>query len=153
MLPSTSCTGYTLRLLVAGPFMTAPVAMSNREPWHWHMMIVPVSRPPGERTRLLRACAQVIECVQPAVNTRDRDSDLAIIQIIRNNGIILNCVDRPEPARGLSAEFSHRLLLGVEAVQYGYSGMMSDFLASSRSSPGAPAGTTGRRGMTGSIRS
>jgi len=32
--------------LVAGPLITAPVDMSNREPWHWHMIVVPVSRPP-----------------------------------------------------------------------------------------------------------
>ena len=31
---------------VAGPSMTAPVVMSNREPWHWHMSVMPVRRPP-----------------------------------------------------------------------------------------------------------
>ena len=31
---------------VAGPLITAPVVMSNREPWHWHMIVVPVSKPP-----------------------------------------------------------------------------------------------------------
>ena len=30
---------------VAGPRSTAPVVTSNREPWHWHMMVVPVSSP------------------------------------------------------------------------------------------------------------
>jgi hypothetical protein len=46
MLPSTSCTPYTLSASVAGPLITAPVVMSNREPWHWHMIVVPVSGPP-----------------------------------------------------------------------------------------------------------
>jgi hypothetical protein len=32
--PSTSCTSYTLSGLVAGGSITAPVAMSKREPWH-----------------------------------------------------------------------------------------------------------------------
>jgi hypothetical protein len=32
--------------LVAGPLITAPVVISNLEPWHWHMMVVPASRPP-----------------------------------------------------------------------------------------------------------
>ena len=31
---------------VAGPLTTAPLMMSKREPWHWHMSVVPVSRPP-----------------------------------------------------------------------------------------------------------
>src|SRR5216684_7978197 len=46
MAPPTSCTSYTLSASVAGPLITAPVVMSNREPWHWHMIVVPVSRPP-----------------------------------------------------------------------------------------------------------
>jgi hypothetical protein len=37
MVPSTSCTSYTLSGSVAGPLITAPVVMSNREPWHWHI--------------------------------------------------------------------------------------------------------------------
>ncbi len=45
-MPSTSCTSRTLSAWVAGPLITAPVAMSNREPWHWHMIVVPVSKPP-----------------------------------------------------------------------------------------------------------
>ena len=46
MLPSTSCTSYWFKGSVAGPLITAPVVMSNREPWHWHMSVVPVSSPP-----------------------------------------------------------------------------------------------------------
>src|SRR5580704_15516640 len=33
LLP-TSCTSYTLSDFLAGPLITAPVVMSNREPWH-----------------------------------------------------------------------------------------------------------------------
>ena len=29
-----------------GVSAAAPVAMSNREPWHWHMSVVPASSPP-----------------------------------------------------------------------------------------------------------
>ena len=39
-------TSYTLSGSVAGPLITAPVVTSNREPWHWHISVVPVSRPP-----------------------------------------------------------------------------------------------------------
>jgi hypothetical protein len=46
MVPETSWTSYTLSDLVAGPSITAPVVISNLEPWHWHMITVPVSRPP-----------------------------------------------------------------------------------------------------------
>lgn len=45
-LPSSSCTSYTVRAFVAGPLITAPDVMSNREPWHWHMIVVPFSKPP-----------------------------------------------------------------------------------------------------------
>jgi len=45
-LPSTTCISYTLSGRDAGPLTTAPVVMSNSEPWHWHMIVVPVSRPP-----------------------------------------------------------------------------------------------------------
>jgi hypothetical protein len=47
--------------LVAGPLITAPVDMSNREPWHWHMIVVPVSRASGEWAGLLGAGAEVVE--------------------------------------------------------------------------------------------
>jgi hypothetical protein len=35
--------------------------MSNREPWHWHMIVVPVSRASGEWAGLLGAGAEVVE--------------------------------------------------------------------------------------------
>ena len=44
-LPSTSCTSYTLSALIAGPLIAAPVAMSKREPWHWHIIVVPRASP------------------------------------------------------------------------------------------------------------
>jgi pimeloyl-ACP methyl ester carboxylesterase len=53
-MPSTSCTSRTLSAWVAGPLITAPVAMSNREPWHWHMIVVPVSKPPESGHRSSR---------------------------------------------------------------------------------------------------
>ena len=34
MVPSTSCTWYMFSASLAGPLMTAPVVMSNLEPWH-----------------------------------------------------------------------------------------------------------------------
>lgn len=34
MLPSISCTSYTLSGRVAGPLITVPVVTSKREPWH-----------------------------------------------------------------------------------------------------------------------
>ena len=45
MVPPTSCTSYILSACVAGPLITEPVVMSKREPWHWHMIVVPVSSP------------------------------------------------------------------------------------------------------------
>jgi len=45
MPPSTSFTSYTWSASVAGPLITAPLVMSNREPWHWHMIVVPTSKP------------------------------------------------------------------------------------------------------------
>ena len=46
MLPSATCTSYTPSGRDAGPRTTAPVVTSNSEPWHWHMIVVPVSSPP-----------------------------------------------------------------------------------------------------------
>jgi hypothetical protein len=50
MLPSATCTSYTLSGRAAGPRTTAPVVTSNSEPWHWHMIMVPVSKPPESGT-------------------------------------------------------------------------------------------------------
>jgi hypothetical protein len=33
---------HPVRASVAGPLTTAPLVMSNRDPWHWHMTVVPV---------------------------------------------------------------------------------------------------------------
>ena len=41
-----TCTSYTLSGRAAGPLTTPPVVTSNSEPWHWHMIVVPVSSPP-----------------------------------------------------------------------------------------------------------
>jgi DNA-binding CsgD family transcriptional regulator len=38
MLPSATCTSYTLSGRAAGPWTTAPVVTSHSEPWRWHMI-------------------------------------------------------------------------------------------------------------------
>src|SRR5262249_9400322 len=43
--PSSSSTVYVFSAVVAGPLITAPEEISNREPWHWHIIALSVSRP------------------------------------------------------------------------------------------------------------
>jgi hypothetical protein len=74
MLPSATCTSYTLSGRGAGPLITAPVLTSNSEPWHWHMIVVPVSNPPGKRAGVVSAGAEVVERVETIAGTRNGDT-------------------------------------------------------------------------------
>ena len=73
MLPSTSCTSYTLSVLIAGPFdhgsgddvEPGAVALAHDRPAY--------EQASGERARLVSTGAKVVERVEAAVDTRDRD--------------------------------------------------------------------------------
>ena len=67
MVPSTSRTGYTFNASLAGPLITAPVVMSNREPWHWHMIVIPTRRPPESGHASGAAGAEIVERVEAVV--------------------------------------------------------------------------------------
>ena len=84
MLPSVTRTAYTLSGRDAGPLTTAPVVTSNSEPWHWHMIVVPVSSPP-ERGGVAGAGAKIVERVILALGAGDRNPQLAVGEVERDD--------------------------------------------------------------------
>ncbi len=103
---------------------------------------MPAPLPPADGPRPIQraAVATHVDALPPADRLTIVKRGDAIVVRVRSEG--------SEKERLPDAVFSFRC-----GDQYGYSGMMSDFFASRRNSPGAPAGTMGRRGITGAMRS
>ena len=72
--------------MTAGPRSTAPEVTSNCEPWHWHMIVVPVSRPGRERAGLVGA--QVVEGVQVAGDPSDRHAAFQILEVVGHDVVV-----------------------------------------------------------------
>lgn len=93
-----------------GPLITAPVAMSNREPWHWQMIVVLVSIPP-ESGHDSSAQVQGSSNAERRSSTRcDRDPSFPVIQVLGNDEIVRDRIARPANSEGFSSALSHRLL-------------------------------------------
>jgi hypothetical protein len=54
--------------------------MSNREPWHWHMIVVPVSRLPDNGHTSSAHVQRVVEGVEAGADPRDRDAHLQVVE-------------------------------------------------------------------------
>src|SRR5262249_40678851 len=71
----------------------------------------PCEPPTGERTRRRGAGAEIVEGVKAIVDTRDRDSPLAVLQVEGNDEVVGDRVARADRAKGSSGKLGHRVLL------------------------------------------
>ena len=113
MLPSVTCTSYTLSGRAAGPLTTPPVVTSNSGAVALAHDRRPGKQSSGQRARGVGAGAEIIERVQLAVGSRDGDPQLAIAQVERDDELIGDRVVRPDRAEGGSREPRHSALLIV----------------------------------------
>jgi len=71
-----------------------------------------------ERTGFSSTRAQIVERVEAALDTRDRNPELAIGQIVRNDGVVPDGVASPDLAECGSTKLSHGLSF-LRIFQYG----------------------------------
>ena len=71
----------------------------------------PAEQAPGQRARLTGAGTEIIECVKAMGDTRNRNPEFEIVQVIRNDEVIGHRVAGCDGAEGVSGQFSHRRAL------------------------------------------
>ena len=71
---------------------------------------------PGKRARLTGAGTEIVESIGTIVDRRNRDPQLAIVQIVGNDEIIGDGLASPDLAEGSRGKLTHRFLLIVNAA-------------------------------------